>query len=250
MKVAVAFDHRGVRLREAVLEAVEASGPRGRSTSASTPTRCASTTRISRGRSATAIRARRGRARRARLRLGRRRLDRGDEDRRDPRCDLPRRVFRAPGRRARRHERALPRLGGRRALARARSSSTPSSARRSSPRGAIWHGWRRSRSWNGSPTAESEDEMGTSRLHELSAHGVSVWMDSLSREMLETGELARLMEEDAVVGVTSNPTIFQKALSTGDLVRRAAARGRRRRRTTRSSSSSRSRRRTSARRAT
>jgi len=58
--------------------------------------------------------------------------------------------------------------------------------------------------------------MATSRLHELSAHGVSVWMDSLSREMLETGELARLMEEDAVVGVTSNPTIFQKALAEGD----------------------------------
>jgi transaldolase len=58
--------------------------------------------------------------------------------------------------------------------------------------------------------------MATSRLHELSAHGVSVWMDSLSREMLETGELARLMEEDAVVGVTSNPTIFQKALAGGD----------------------------------
>jgi transaldolase len=34
--------------------------------------------------------------------------------------------------------------------------------------------------------------------------------------MLETGELARLMEEDAIVGVTSNPTIFQKALATGD----------------------------------
>ena len=55
-----------------------------------------------------------------------------------------------------------------------------------------------------------------SRLHELSEHGVSVWVDSLSREMLETGELARLIEEDAVVGVTSNPTIFEKALSTGD----------------------------------
>jgi transaldolase len=40
-------------------------------------------------------------------------------------------------------------------------------------------------------------------------------MDTLSREMLETGELARLMEEDAVVGVTSNPTIFQKALAEG-----------------------------------
>ena len=58
--------------------------------------------------------------------------------------------------------------------------------------------------------------MSRSRLHELSDHGVSVWIDSLSREMLETGELARLMEEDAVVGVTSNPTIFQKALSEGD----------------------------------
>jgi transaldolase len=57
--------------------------------------------------------------------------------------------------------------------------------------------------------------MAKSRLHELSDHGVRVWIDSLSREMLETGELARLMEEDAVVGVTSNPTIFQKALSTG-----------------------------------
>jgi transaldolase len=56
-----------------------------------------------------------------------------------------------------------------------------------------------------------------SRLHELSAHGVSVWIDSLSREMLESGQLSRLMEEDAVVGVTSNPTIFEKALSTGDL---------------------------------
>ena len=58
--------------------------------------------------------------------------------------------------------------------------------------------------------------MARSRLHELSEHGVSVWIDSLSREMLETGELKRLIQEDAVVGVTSNPTIFEKALSTGD----------------------------------
>ena len=55
-----------------------------------------------------------------------------------------------------------------------------------------------------------------SRLQELSDRGVSVWLDTLSREMLETGELARLMAEDAVVGVTSNPTIFQKALAEGD----------------------------------
>jgi transaldolase len=54
-----------------------------------------------------------------------------------------------------------------------------------------------------------------SRLHELSARGQSVWIDYLSREMLEQGELSRLMDEDAVVGMTSNPTIFQKAISHG-----------------------------------
>ncbi len=43
-----------------------------------------------------------------------------------------------------------------------------------------------------------------------------MWVDSLSREMLDTGELKRLIHEDAVVGVTSNPTIFEKALSTGE----------------------------------
>ena len=58
--------------------------------------------------------------------------------------------------------------------------------------------------------------MAHSRLHELSERGVSVWVDSLSREMLETGELKRLVQENAVVGVTSNPTIFEKALSTGE----------------------------------
>jgi transaldolase len=55
-----------------------------------------------------------------------------------------------------------------------------------------------------------------SRLHELSKQGVSVWIDYLSRDLLEGGELARMMKEDAVVGVTSNPTIFQKAISQGD----------------------------------
>ncbi|HLE98945.1 MAG TPA: transaldolase, partial [Gaiellaceae bacterium] len=70
--------------------------------------------------------------------------------------------------------------------------------------------------------------MPRNRLHELSERGVSVWIDTLSREMLETGELARLVQEDAVVGVTSNPTIFEKALSTGgwydDQLREAVSR--------------------------
>ena len=55
-----------------------------------------------------------------------------------------------------------------------------------------------------------------SRLHRLSALGQSVWIDYLSRHLLESGKLAQMLEEDAVVGVTSNPTIFQKAIAEGD----------------------------------
>ena len=58
--------------------------------------------------------------------------------------------------------------------------------------------------------------MPDSNLHKLSALGQSVWIDYLSRDMLQTGELERMMREDAVVGVTSNPTIFQKAISQGN----------------------------------
>jgi len=59
--------------------------------------------------------------------------------------------------------------------------------------------------------------MSKSRLHQLSELGQSVWIDFLSRELLQTDELERMMRDDAVVGVTSNPTIFQKAISQGDL---------------------------------
>ena len=58
--------------------------------------------------------------------------------------------------------------------------------------------------------------MGESRLHQLSALGQSVWIDYLSRRLIHEGELERLMREDTVVGVTSNPTIFQKAIAEGD----------------------------------
>src|SRR4051795_7584032 len=56
----------------------------------------------------------------------------------------------------------------------------------------------------------------TSPLHKLAARGQAVWFDTLSRDLVKTGELKRMMEEDAVTGVTSNPSIFQKALSEGD----------------------------------
>jgi transaldolase len=57
--------------------------------------------------------------------------------------------------------------------------------------------------------------MPDSRLHRLSALGQSVWIDFLSRDLVHREGLARMMEEDAVTGVTSNPTIFQKAISEG-----------------------------------
>lgn len=66
-------------------------------------------------------------------------------------------------------------------------------------------------------------------LKRLSGEGVSIWLDDISRERLRTGDLERLVKERNVVGVTSNPTIFAKALSKGsaydDQVRDLAVRG-------------------------
>lgn len=53
-------------------------------------------------------------------------------------------------------------------------------------------------------------------LKKLSGQGVSIWLDDISRERLRTGNLEQLIREKNVVGVTSNPTIFQGALSKGD----------------------------------
>ena len=56
----------------------------------------------------------------------------------------------------------------------------------------------------------------TDRLQQLSEAGVSIWLDDLSRERLETGNLADLVADSNVVGVTTNPSIFQAALSHGE----------------------------------
>ncbi|GAB4390005.1 MAG: hypothetical protein Kow0025_19080 [Thermodesulfovibrionales bacterium] len=53
--------------------------------------------------------------------------------------------------------------------------------------------------------------MGANPLLELKKAGVSAWIDFLSRELIKTGKLRRLMDEDGLAGVTSNPTIFMKA---------------------------------------
>ncbi|RHW25532.1 transaldolase [Nocardioides immobilis] len=54
------------------------------------------------------------------------------------------------------------------------------------------------------------------RLKALADAGVSIWLDDLSRERIETGNLADLVKEKSVVGVTTNPTIFAAAISDGE----------------------------------
>src|SRR5436309_304141 len=56
----------------------------------------------------------------------------------------------------------------------------------------------------------------TDRLAQLSAAGVAIWLDDLSRQRLASGGLDKLRRESDVVGVTTNPTTFAKALSGAD----------------------------------
>ncbi len=56
----------------------------------------------------------------------------------------------------------------------------------------------------------------TNPLIQLKALGQSVWYDNIDRSQLNSGQFKRLLDEDGVVGVTANPTIFQKSISHGD----------------------------------
>ncbi len=51
------------------------------------------------------------------------------------------------------------------------------------------------------------------RVKALQHHGQSVWLDYIRRSLITGGELQRLIEEDGVRGVTSNPAIFEKAIA-------------------------------------
>src|SRR5688500_10585354 len=54
------------------------------------------------------------------------------------------------------------------------------------------------------------------RLAALTAAGTSVWLDQIRRNLIESGELERLVREDSLRGVTSNPSIFEKAILGSD----------------------------------
>jgi transaldolase len=56
----------------------------------------------------------------------------------------------------------------------------------------------------------------SNNLREIEALGQSIWIDNISRQLLEDGVMARLIEEDGISGVTSNPTIFEKAMGHSD----------------------------------
>ena len=57
--------------------------------------------------------------------------------------------------------------------------------------------------------------MPTSRLHALATAGTSTWLDFIDRGMLATGDLGRRIRDEALAGMTSNPSIFEKALAEG-----------------------------------
>ena len=57
--------------------------------------------------------------------------------------------------------------------------------------------------------------MPENRLQRLHDAGQSIWLDFIDRSILRNGDLARRIREDALTGMTSNPTIFEKALAEG-----------------------------------
>ena len=56
----------------------------------------------------------------------------------------------------------------------------------------------------------------TTRLAALAGAGVSIWLDDLSRDRINSGNLASLISDSSVTGVTTNPTIFAAALADGE----------------------------------
>src|SRR5260370_22776445 len=68
----------------------------------------------------------------------------------------------------------------------------------------------------GRPARRQEGCEMANPLRTLQEYGQSVWLDFVSRELLKSGELGRLIAEDGLRGVTSNPSIFQKAIGHGD----------------------------------
>ena len=67
------------------------------------------------------------------------------------------------------------------------------------------------------PVGVLETAKATNPIKDLLKFGQSVWLDYIRRDLLTGGELKRLIQEDGLRGMTSNPTIFEKAITGGTL---------------------------------
>ncbi len=65
-------------------------------------------------------------------------------------------------------------------------------------------------------TSRTKLDQGASPIAVLKSHGQAIWLDFIRRNMIASGDLARLVDTDGVSGVTSNPTIFEKAIGGSD----------------------------------
>ena len=63
------------------------------------------------------------------------------------------------------------------------------------------------------PTGILENAKATNPLKDLLKYGQSVWLDYIRRNLITSGELKRMLDEDGVRGITSNPSIFEKAIT-------------------------------------
>src|SRR5262249_26775369 len=76
-------------------------------------------------------------------------------------------------------------------------------------------------------TRDARSILAMHAIHRLRELGQSVWLDFIDSRMFATGELDRMISEDGLSGLTSNPTIFQKSIAASagydDLIRRAAS---------------------------
>ena len=63
------------------------------------------------------------------------------------------------------------------------------------------------------PDQDPSARRGASPIFEANAHGQSIWLDNISRDLLLSGELRRWVEDEGIRGVTSNPAIFEKAIA-------------------------------------
>src|SRR6476661_10353512 len=67
------------------------------------------------------------------------------------------------------------------------------------------------------PSGILETAKATNPVKDLQRYGQSIWLDYIRRDLLTSGELKRLIDEDGLRGMTSNPTIFEKAITGGKL---------------------------------